>query len=241
MRKQQDSILVLIKITAFVVMWLLFPGVVGAGDLTPPSGAVDGSGNPVSTMHTLEDIYNQLQSINDGQNMLKKFVFSGYKRVFVTSQNYNGNLGGVDGADDKCQFLADAAELDGKWKAWISVSGISSPVTSFSKDSGYMLVNGLIIATSWTDLTDGTINYRINVDETGSNSPNFYVWTNTNTSGDTAISIPAGSCDGFTAVMNDEGIFHYTYAGWNTKTAASWTQTLTLHCGNECKLYCFEQ
>jgi len=36
-------------------------------------------------------------------------------RVFVTSETYDGNLGGIAGADSKCQALADAAGLDGIW------------------------------------------------------------------------------------------------------------------------------
>ena len=39
------------------------------------------------------------------------------KTVFVSSQTYDGNLGGLAGADAKCQGLADAAGLKGTFKA----------------------------------------------------------------------------------------------------------------------------
>lgn len=42
------------------------------------------------------------------------------KRVFITSTTYDGNLGGVLGADAKCQTRAGAAALGGTWKAIIS-------------------------------------------------------------------------------------------------------------------------
>jgi cysteine-rich repeat protein len=44
------------------------------------------------------------------------------KKVFVSSQMYDGNLGGLAGADAKCQALADAANLTGTYMAWISTN-----------------------------------------------------------------------------------------------------------------------
>jgi len=43
-------------------------------------------------------------------------------RIFVTSTTYNGNLGGLAGADAKCQARANAASLGGTWKAILSDS-----------------------------------------------------------------------------------------------------------------------
>jgi hypothetical protein len=40
-------------------------------------------------------------------------------RVFVTSTIYMGYLGGLDGADAKCQSVANAAQLGGTFKAWL--------------------------------------------------------------------------------------------------------------------------
>jgi hypothetical protein len=45
------------------------------------------------------------------------------KRVFVTSTGYPGNLGGLAGADAKCQERATAAGLGGTFKAWLSAAG----------------------------------------------------------------------------------------------------------------------
>jgi hypothetical protein len=47
---------------------------------------------------------------------------SGTKRVFITSIKYSGNLGGIDGADGKCNKSATLAMLGGTWKAWMSNS-----------------------------------------------------------------------------------------------------------------------
>jgi len=47
---------VLVVVSSFVAVVMVFPGLLGAGDLEPPPEAVDGSGNPVSTMKTLDQI-----------------------------------------------------------------------------------------------------------------------------------------------------------------------------------------
>jgi hypothetical protein len=39
--------------------------------------------------------------------------------IFISSQTYNGNLGGVAEADAKCTTLANAANLPGSYKAWL--------------------------------------------------------------------------------------------------------------------------
>lgn len=51
---------------------------------------------------------------------------AGAKYVFVTSVHYTGDLGGVAGADAKCQTAATAAGLAGTYKAWISTYGASA-------------------------------------------------------------------------------------------------------------------
>ena len=52
---------------------------------------------------------------------------SGTKHVFVTRTQYTGALGGLAGADSRCQISADAAGLGGSWKAWLSDSSLAAP------------------------------------------------------------------------------------------------------------------
>jgi len=47
---------VLVVVSSFAAAVMVFPGLLGAGDIEPPQEAVDGSGNPVSTMKTLNQI-----------------------------------------------------------------------------------------------------------------------------------------------------------------------------------------
>jgi cysteine-rich repeat protein len=109
------------------------------------------------------------------------------KFVFVTSITYTGNLGGLDGADAKCNARAAVAGIGGTYRAWLSdITG--SPSTRMSKAGGpYRLVNGTVVANNWADLTDGNLITAINLTELGTLPPqptfcgpgNTPVWTNT--------------------------------------------------------------
>jgi len=57
-------------VACLMISGLFVPAVTGAGDLEPPPEAVDGSGDPVPTMHTLEDIYTELQEIRQIEEFL---------------------------------------------------------------------------------------------------------------------------------------------------------------------------
>lgn len=50
----------------------------------------------------------------------------GKKRVFVTSSSYSGNLGGLSGADEKCQQAADGANLGGTWMALLASRNVGA-------------------------------------------------------------------------------------------------------------------
>lgn len=90
------------------------------------------------------------------------------KLVFVTSAEFTGNLGGLSGADAICQEAADAAGLDGVFQAWLSDS-VDTPSTRWKTLSlgPYFLLDGGVVAASFGDLVDGTINAEINVTEAG--------------------------------------------------------------------------
>jgi hypothetical protein len=89
------------------------------------------------------------------------------KTVFISSQVYVGNLGGVQGADQLCQRLATAAGLTGTYKAWLSTQS-DTPVSRFTHNTGpYKLRNGVVIANSWKELMTGKLLNQINIDESG--------------------------------------------------------------------------
>lgn len=167
------------------------------------------------------------------------------KRVFVTSQIYDGNLGGLAGADAKCQALADAAAIGGTYKAWLAIDDGSSPATRFSKSPGqYSLVDGTLIASSWTDLTDGTLQNPIRLTERGTAPPvssnlcgATSVWTHTDPSGAGYSGGSSLSCSGFTSTTGQSQFGRYDVSSLLWTTAC----TSARSCASSSPLYCFEQ
>lgn len=162
------------------------------------------------------------------------------RRVFVTSAAYDGNLGGVAGADQKCQAAADATPaLQGAtFRAWISTAA-ESPAQRFSRDAplGFMRVDGVKIANGWEDLLDGDLLETINVTEQGVWIPYPHVWTNTLANGTHA---DRDDCSGWTSVAGKGTLGQ----GWVKNQHWSGPSTLSLlrgDCADAMRLYCFEQ
>ncbi|MBI2021483.1 DUF1554 domain-containing protein [Candidatus Daviesbacteria bacterium] len=165
-------------------------------------------------------------------------------RVFVTSNNYTGNLGGVAGADAKCQESAQAANLKGVWRAWISDSSTTSPSSRFDKDDGpYVLIDGTKIADSWLDLTDGSLFNPINITELNTlktlptipGSEGKYVWTNTSTSGGVYSTDTQQNCNNWSSAGEFIG-----GAGGHYNDRTNWTTGTGATCVVPEALYCFE-
>ncbi len=148
--------------------WSIISG--SGGTISSPFSATSTfSGNTGVTYVLRWTIANDCGTSSDDVSI--SFTAGGPKRVFVSSTTYNGNLGGIAGANSKCQSRADAASLGGTWKAWISTS-TSSPSTTFTQSAfPYSMVNGTQIASNWNDLTDGSINTTINLNEFGNVVP----------------------------------------------------------------------
>ncbi len=151
-------------------------------------------------------------------------------RVFVTSTTYLGNLGGLDGADQKCQQQADASGLSGTFKAWLSDS--TTPVSSRMPhhDGPYVRLDSKVIATGWTALTTTSHQEAISVDEHGEAVELSYVWTG----GDPARQKPY-FCEDWTSAT--ESTFGYCgQTGLN-----GWDHSAFRVCSMEmARLYCFE-
>ncbi len=125
------------------------------------------------------------------------------KTVFITSMDYDGDLGGLSGADSICQAHADAAfpPLIGTYKAWLS-DDTNSPSTRFTRSYNYTLVDGSKIARDWTDLTDGNIGHRMNVTEDGDTTPVVGVWTKSTVEGTVPSKSPLHHCLNWSAVSS---------------------------------------
>ena len=193
------------------------------------------------------------------------------KIVFVSSQLFDGNFGGgqkVLGhlqADQRCQDAASAAGLSGSFKAWISgrVDTGAGPlphgvVDRFTQSTvPYKLVNGVKVADDWADLTDGSLDHAIDVDEHGNPvGGETRVWTNTRTN---ATAWDNGTQCAQGIGPDDTGVWTWTCGspswtagdcafqagkyGQANSTGSSWTGTSSsnIGCTNQFHLYCFEQ
>ncbi len=157
----------------------------------------------------------------------------------MSSMVYKGyELGGLAGADAKCQALADAAGLSGTFKAWLS-SSQGSPADRFTHSDtyGYALRTGTMIASDWSDLTDGTLAAPITTDENGSYIGGGWPWTGTGPDG--TLEDASNTCFNWSSLSNNE--FSLGVCGAAIFTDAQWTVRSAAPCTWNGQLYCFEQ
>ncbi len=157
----------------------------------------------------------------------------GTKIVFVTSVGYTGNLGGLSGADEKCNTLAHDAGLFGNFKAWLStVDG--DPVSRFPKTNWtYVLPNGIVVANGWVDLVDGNLKNKINCDE-NKVTRQFprYVRTGTKSNGEDGNA----NCDNYTSELLGQN----SVRGYEGNKNAGWSNYDAQECWSFMPIYCFE-
>ena len=159
-------------------------------------------------------------------------------RVFVTSNTWNGDLGGLSGADDKCQQSADDAGLGGTWVAFLS-NGTSA--SSRIPEGPYVRLDGATIANDKGDLLDGSISVPINLNETGGTNSGF-VFTGSNASGSSYGSSTNGLCVGWTRGCGVcYGNHFYAQVGRADRSNDDWVDVGWVKCHTGSHLYCFEQ
>ena len=153
--------------------------------------------------------------------------------MFVSNQTFTGALGGLAGADQKCQTAAQAAMKKGTFKAWLS-DETKGPSTTFVKNPRkYLSTSGLVVANNWTDLTDGALQSPLSVTELGVAAPGDRTWTTTSTAG--APQAGREQCTNWTSQGNSGN------TGRIGATDATWTDDNKSPCGTTRRLYCFEQ
>jgi hypothetical protein len=165
--------------------------------------------------------------------------FPGKKIAFISSTSSNGNLGGLTGADQKCQTLADSAGIHGTFKAWLGDS-TKSPSNRFTQATvPYVKLDGSLIANHWTDLTDGDIANPINIDENGDGAGTLRVWTGTNSVG--GLPNPIYSCVDWS--NGGEGVQAFAEGSvGDTGLNVTWANNgVKEECSGVFRLYCFEQ
>jgi hypothetical protein len=216
----------------------------GAAPVPPGSDAGDAAVDGVSASDGGPDA-----AVSDGSTGCMG-AFECERVVFVTSLTYEGNLLGADGADEKCNALARASDLprvsSTTFQAWVSTTASDSGTPDAQTDlpgavtvrfkhgtGAYVSTDGKVIAKSWTDLTDATLQIGITKDENGMPvQADDIVWTGTSASGE--LMLPG--CSEWATATSAEAI-----VGKVAKADLTWTESLKTPCGNVAHLYCFEK
>lgn len=157
--------------------------------------------------------------------------------VFVTSKRYDGNLGGVEGANKICQKHARAAGLPGKYKAWISTSADQTPAHTFKKSTrSYVLSNNTAIAKNWDDFVSGQHLAAIDHDENGTIvGYSTRIWTGTTPQGK---DLGKENCNGWQSNnINDSGWVGIVSRFWTPE----WSVEMLTACDEGRNLYCIQQ
>jgi hypothetical protein len=157
------------------------------------------------------------------------------KVIFVSSMSYAGNLGGLAGADAKCQLLATAAGVSGAFKAWLSDATHDARDRLFHAPGPYLAVNSVVIAANWNELVSGVLETAAYYDENGFIGAAGYAWTGT--AADGTESGHGTDCQNWTSsassVSGDTGL--------TMNSGPMWTSAQTATCNKLEHLYCLEQ
>jgi hypothetical protein len=159
------------------------------------------------------------------------------KLVFVSSTTYAtaAALGGIAGADTRCQTAATAASLGGTWKFW----GPGSDTRLTQATVPYILTAGKVrIANNWADLVDGTLANPIGVTEFGVTLPTANGEPPNVFTGATSAGASTGlTCANFTLNTANGGS---TYMGSIIRTT-QWSEPFLYPCITPSRIFCFEQ
>lgn len=155
--------------------------------------------------------------------------------VFASSTTYPGTLGGLSGADSICNSLKGS--ISGTFVAWLSNSTIGAkdriPTGSYYLTNPLNLQTvGTKIADNKADLLDGTLDTKINRDQSGSSIGGHQnVWTGTNSNG----TLNANNCNNWQSSSSSvNGL-----GGDTDVTSSTWTAKQNNACNQNLKLYCF--
>ncbi len=159
-------------------------------------------------------------------------------RVFASSQVFQGGkIGSLYLADQRCRMMAAIAGLPNfaTYRAWLSDSSESAAQRIFHSPGRYILVNGLVVAGDWNELTSGKLQNPINVTESSQTTQYSRAWTGTLPSGEAAAGV--SFCDDWT----DHSMEQQAGSGITSQNDELWSFFEQDYCIGVAGLYCFEQ
>jgi hypothetical protein len=176
------------------------------------------------------------------------------KTVFVTSQSYSSNLGGIEGAVLKCNERARAAGLIGFYWPWLATTSGQNPAALMIQATvPYVRTDGAVVASNWADLIDGVLTNLIDRDEFGNDLSGTSlfgsaVWSNVKLDGTTLMVSSDLSCENWTLGTADiniargmVGLFVAAEEGFWTASQVNSPQGFDFAPCAFARLYCFQQ
>lgn len=166
------------------------------------------------------------------------------KRVFVTSDQFMGDVGGLAGGDAKCAMAATRGGLDGQWVAWLS-AGTTNAIDRIVHDGRYVLLDGREVVANKIQLSSGALSTPIDLTEmrngVSGSAEVLRVWTGTDASG---LRSEVDRCVDFTTSSS----IQWGVMGDTSKATRAWTQAPGVvevdggwGCQTKGHIYCFEQ
>ena len=175
------------------------------------------------------------------------------KIVFVTGDEYGadpkpwlytGDLGGLDGADEKCQYWATQADLPGTYKAWLSISGTDAK-DRLTSEGPFVTVDGIKVADDLADILDCTnpdcLLNPIDRDASGTQVQLAFPWTATDADG--LLSDSTRTCGDWTNGTTGQSDGGVTGSIITSPIDYRWTIGAAggISCNAKHPLYCFQQ
>ncbi len=120
--------------------------------------------------------------------------------VFVTAMAFDGDLGGIAGADAICNDDAQIAALPGHYVAWLSTNETDA-IDRLAGARGWVRPDGLPFADRPSDMAASKVFYPPVVTEMNTFPPVREVWTAT--AADGRFNPDGGDCDGWTSADSD--------------------------------------
>ncbi len=205
----------------------------GSGSTTEPATCGDGEIGPG------EQCDDGASVDGDGCSALCQLEF---RRIFVTSAVFSGDLGGRAGADEKCQAAAAVAAVPGTFRAWLSTDDASPETLFVLSEVPYVRLDGVQVAADWEDLVDGSLGAPINVSELGGPpaagthacvpGDALVAWTSTTHGGKPLM---PGACENWTSTNGEANV------GRVGTVDLAWSAYCPTPCSGQSALYCVQQ
>ena len=160
--------------------------------------------------------------------------------VFITSVKAAG-FPGAESIDGYCDGRAFIAGLPGEYVAWVSDAQSSAAERMTHSAVPWVMPDDVVVADNWDDLTDGTLQAPININEFGAEvtgeCDELGTWSGTNPDG---THKPGQDCDGWSSINESDSA---TVIGSAGVMGSGWSDggCPERQCNDNARVFCFQK